>query len=140
MQNIQERIFSIIKDYQIAALATISEDGKPWVRYVMITGEKDLTLKFATSLASRKVAHIKNNFQVHVACGVIGPDTAKPFLQIQATAGFTRDETLRQAMWKEFMMRYFKGPDDPDYCIGLIKPYRIDIFSMIDPKREVWEK
>jgi general stress protein 26 len=140
MSELKDDIYAIIKDYQLAALATINGDGKPWVRYLMINGEKDLTLKFVTSTDSRKVAHIKNNKEVHVTCGVSAADMEKPYLQIQGKAEITRDEKLRKEMWQDFLTKYFTGQDDPKYCVGIIKPYRIELVTASSPKPAVWEK
>ncbi|MGZ6221774.1 MAG: pyridoxamine 5'-phosphate oxidase family protein [Syntrophales bacterium] len=139
MADLKERIYGIIKDYQLVSLATVTEDGRPWVRYVMMVGEKDFTMKFTTPIKSRKVNHIKNNGEVHIVCGVLNLETAKQYLQIQGKAKISRDAVLRDEMWKDFMTRYFSGPDDPNYGVGIVKPYHIELFTMASRKPEIWE-
>ena len=39
MTELQKRIWNIINRPQTAALATISESGAPWVRYVTVRAE-----------------------------------------------------------------------------------------------------
>ena len=140
MADLKERIYGIIKDYQIVSLATVTEDGKPWVRYVTMVGAKDFTMKFTTSMKSRKVNHIKNNWEVHILCGLSSMETAKQYLQIQGKAKISRDAVLRDEMWQDFMSKYFSGPDDPNYGVGIVKPYHIELFTMASrQKPEIWE-
>ena len=93
----------------------------------MMVGEKDLTMKFTTSMKSRKVVQIKNNPEVHITCGVSDIMTATQYLQIQGKAKISRDKTLCKEMWQDFHKRYFSGPDDPNFCVGIVKPYRIGL-------------
>jgi general stress protein 26 len=140
MADLKEMIYDIMKGYQIVSLATVTEDGKPWVRHVLMVGEKDFTMKFTTSMKSRKVNHIKNNGEVHILCGVSSLETAKQYLQIQGKAIISSDAALRKEMWKDFMTKYFSGPDDPDYVVGIVKPYHIELFTLPSRKPEIWEK
>jgi general stress protein 26 len=140
MSELKEKIYGMIKDYQLTSMATVTEDGKPWVRYVMMVGEKDLTMRFTTSMKSRKVAHIKDNPEVHITCGVSDLKTASQYLQIQGKAKISRDKALCREMWLDFHKKYFSGPDDPNFCVGIVKPYRIEFFSMSSHKPLIWEK
>ena len=40
MSDLKERILKILQQPQLAALATITQDGKPWVRYVMVVASR----------------------------------------------------------------------------------------------------
>jgi general stress protein 26 len=136
--DLKERIHDVLKEYPMAALATVTQDGRPWVRYIMIDADRDLHIRFTTSLHSRKVAHIQRNPEVHLTCGAALLDSMAPYLQIQAKATMTREEGLRKRMWTDTLKKYFSGPDDPDYCVGIIEPYRIEYYNMtITP--EVWK-
>ena len=135
--DLQKKIYNLMKEYPLAALATVTEDGKPWVRFIMIAPEKDLSINFATLLNSRKVAQINHNPEVHLACGAALVDSVAPYVQIAGTAKTSRDETIRKAMWTDALTKYFTGPDDANYCVGIIEPYRIEYFSMPKPP-EVW--
>ena len=33
MADLKEKIYGVIKNYQLTSLATLTDDGKPWVRY-----------------------------------------------------------------------------------------------------------
>jgi general stress protein 26 len=139
MSQMKERIFEIIGRPNLSALATVAEDGKPWVRYVMTTGDGDLSLRFASFLNSRKVTQMKKNPEVHLTCGVTSPETAQHFFNDTATTEIYTDEGERNAYWKEELKRYFSGPDDPNYCVVLVRPYRIEYMSASSPEPEVWE-
>lgn len=136
--DLRERIYGILKGCPLATLATVTEDGRPWARFVMIVVERDLSIKFATAMNSRKVNHINHNPEVHVTCGAALTDSLAPYLQVEGKARITRDEGIRQQMWTEVLKRYFYGPGDPNYCVGIVEPYRIEHYgTSIHP--EVWE-
>jgi len=54
MTDLEKKILEIIRTNPLAGLATISEDGKPWVRTVTIWTSNDLALRFCTDAGSRK--------------------------------------------------------------------------------------
>jgi general stress protein 26 len=139
MTDLEEKIYGAIKSPQLMSLATVTEDGKPWVRYVMGFGSEDLAVQFVTSLRSRKVAQIKNNPEVHLVCGASVLEQTQPYLQISGRAEITTDEEERQRCWKDELKAYFSGPDDPNYCIGVVEPYRIEYYTMTDMTPQVWE-
>ena len=140
MSDLKRKIHEIIKNYQLASLATVTDDGKPWVRYVMVEGGEELVLKFVTPLKSRKVDHIRRRQEVHIICGANGGEAPRPYLQIAGRAEVSRDEKLRRESWKDFMKKYFTGPDDPDYAVGIVRPYRIELYGAGTPQPEVWEE
>jgi len=129
MADLKQKIFETIREPLLASLGTITEDGKPWVRYVMTTGNEDLTLRFATFLNSRKVAQIRKTPDVHLTCGVTDIQSMQPYLQIQGRAEILTDETDRHGYWKDELRRYFSGPDDPNYCVVRVTPSRIEYMS-----------
>jgi general stress protein 26 len=140
MSDLAQRIFTIIKEPHLAGFATITEDGKPWVRYVIPHASGDLTIRFSTFIGSRKVAQLKKNPEVHLTCGVTDLATAQTYLQIQGKAELSTDKAEREAFWNDYLTRYFKGPDDPNYGIIIVKPYLIELYTMGNFKPEVWKK
>ena len=140
MSNLAQRILTIIKEPHLASFATIAEESKPWVRYVTCHASEDLTIRFSTFTGSRKVVQIKKNPEVHLTCGVTDLATAQTYLQIQGKAELSTDKAEREAFWNDYLTRYFKGPDDPNYGIIIVKPYRIELYTMGNFKPEVWKK
>jgi len=126
MNALEEKIWKILGRRQTAALATLGESGAPWVRYVTIEADPDFTLRFCTSLGSRKAGQIAANPNVHVTCGNLQPPDDSAFLQIAGRAEIRSDGKARAEHWNEEWRRYFKGPDDPDYVMVFIHPCRIE--------------
>jgi general stress protein 26 len=138
MATLKDHILEIMGRQHLASLATVTDEGKPWVRYVIARGDGDLNLRFACFLDSRKVSQIKKNPEVHLTCGVTSPQTAESYLQVQGRAEVATDETERDAFWKEELRRYFGGPDDPNYCVVKVVPYRIEYMAPGSMDPEVW--
>lgn len=126
MDALKTTILSDLKRLQLANLATLTVDGLPWTRYVMMQGDEELTLRCATFIGARKVEQIQANPEVHVTCGVTSPLEMKPYYQIQGRANVVSDPAEKTAFWNPSLEMIFKGPDDPDYAVLLIKPYRIE--------------
>jgi general stress protein 26 len=139
MNDLEKRIWTILSRPQTAALATISESGAPWVRYVTTKSDPDFTMRFCTSRASRKVRQIENNPEVHLTCGNLQPPADSAFLQIAGRAEILADTGTKAAHWQDEWRRYFKGPDDPDYVMVFIHPYRIEYSGPGSNEPEVWK-
>ena len=137
MSTLKEQIAAIITPLQLSSLATIA-DGKPWVRYVMTTGGDDLKVRLATYAGSRKVAQIAANPEVHLTLGVNDPAMMKPYLQIQGRAQFSTEAAERHGFWSGMLANYFSGPDDPNYGVVIVTPYRIELAQAGMPEPEVW--
>lgn len=140
MTGLADKIWRILKEPRTAALATISESGLPWVRYVTIRAGHDFTLNFCTSLASRKAREIAANPGVHLACGNLQPPDDSAFLQIAGHAEIRGDGAAKLKYWQEGWERYFKGPEDPDYIIIFVRPSLIEYNGPGSIVPEVWTR
>lgn len=140
MEDLKQRILDIVHKPQLAALATITEQNNPWVRYVVTVGAGDLTMRCATFVDSRKIKQIENDPNVHITCGVTSLMEMQPYLQIQGKARVTTDEDERHAFWNDLLAPIFDGPDDPRYCIIVVEPYRIEYCSPGSYEPEVWTR
>ncbi len=138
MSDIKQRIQTLLSRPQLAGLATITPEGKPWVRYIMAITAPDLTVRCATFKEARKVAQIAATPEVHLTCGVASPTEMAPYVQIQATATFKTDEAERHAFWNDMLAPLFDGPDDPRYGVIVMTPYRIELCSPGSLEPEVW--
>jgi general stress protein 26 len=137
MSDLRDRIADGLRGLQLANLATITEDGLPWTRYVMVACGDDLVLRCATLLNARKVAQIRKNPDVHVTCGVLNPMAMKPYYQIQGRAEISTNDAERAAFWNPSIEPIFSGADDPNYALVVIKPYRIELCTPPEMMREV---
>ncbi len=139
MSSLKEKIYDKMKTHTLASFATVTEDGKPWTRYVVASSDEQLNIWFATFRNSRKTQQINYNPEVHLTLGVENPQTAVSWLQVQGRAELLDDAETRNAIWFDNLSSIFKGPDDPNYVVCKVTPYRIEYFMMNMPKPEVWE-
>jgi general stress protein 26 len=139
MSDLKSRIEAILARPQLSSLATITQDGKPWVRYVMAVGSPDLTIRCATFTSARKVKQIAHNPEVHLTCGVTNPMKMTPYLQIQGRATLNTSREARHGLWSDMLSPVFDGPDDPNYGVLEIRPYYIEYWTpgLLEP--EVWK-
>lgn len=140
MSEIKKNIWDVLQTPQLAGFATISDDGKPWVRYVFIVADGDFKIRFATFIKSRKVEQVKQNPEVHLTCGVNDPLEIKPYLQIQGRAKINNSHEIKQSFWNETLTQIFTGPDDPNYGIIEVDSYRIEYCTPGSLNPEVWVK
>jgi general stress protein 26 len=138
MNELEKRMFDLAKDLQLMNVATITEDGKPWVRYVVGKADADLVFRFCTDLRTSKVRQLRNNPNVHLTLGATNMMTAKDWLQVQGVAEISTAKDERDAFWFEFLKARFKGPDDPHYSVVIVRPTRIEWGSMRSSEKEVW--
>lgn len=140
MSNLEEKILQIIKQPNLANLATITPDGKPWTRYVMVIADDNMNIRCATFLSARKIEHIKTNSEVHLCCGVTDMQNWQNYLQIQGKATISTDAKEKEALWNPELAQIFSGPDDPNYGVIIIEPYRIEYYQMGKFEPEIWEQ
>jgi len=138
MSDLVDKIYEILKKPQLSGLATITEDGKPWVRYVLALTSEDLTIHIATFAKSRKVSQIEKNPEVHLTCGITDPANMGPYLQIQGRATLDTSKEMRHSLWYDELNNIFQGPDDPHYGVIQVIPYRIEYCTLETPEPVVW--
>jgi general stress protein 26 len=144
MSDLKQRIFDAAKGLQLMNIATVTEDGKPRVRYVVGRADEDMAMRFSTHLDSSKIRQLKMNPTVAITMGAtkIGSDR---WLQLEGVAEVSTTEAERRGFWFEGLKAHFAGPDDPRYCIVIVRPTRIELMSYAwdrsrsDPGSEVWQ-
>jgi general stress protein 26 len=139
MSDLQQRIFDLAKEPQLINLATITEDGKPWVRYMVGSADETLAIRCCASLCSDKIRHIRHNPNVHLSLGAKEIMTTKEWLQVEGTAEISTAKAERHAFWYDGLKAYFIGPDDPNYCVIIVTPSRIELASMASMAAEIWQ-
>ncbi len=139
MQDLKNKIYQKLQMPQLVSFATMTKEGKPWVRYVMAWATPDLDIMLSTSLSSRKVEQVKANPDVHFTAGAMNMEDVESYLQIEGKAEVSQDAELLQRVWNDNLKRYFTGPDDPNFCIVITKPTRIEWYSMTEMTPLVWE-
>lgn len=139
MSDLKKRILELLSTPQMVSFATITEDGTPWARYVVGAADEELHFVFCTFTGSRKVAQIEADPRVHILAGGKGLEETQTYIHFAGLADMTRDEDLRHAVWHDGLKTYFEGPDDPNYCIVVVTPTRIEVMGMTGMEPEVWE-
>jgi len=139
MPTLKEKIFAKVNGPTLSALATVTENGKPWVRYVTPFVDKSMTFWMATFIHSRKVAQIRKNSEVHLTVGVTDVQTAESYLQVAGRAEILTDAKTKKAVWFDELKNIFSGPEDANYCVCKITPYRIEYHTMGPVPPEIWE-
>jgi general stress protein 26 len=137
--DLKDRILDLFKTPCLCGLSTVTTDGKPWVRYVIVEASNDLTFRCSTFMSARKVGQIAKNPEAHLTCGIAKNSDMGPYLQIQGIANVATDSESKKAFWSNRLSLVFKGPDDPDYGVVIVRAYRIEVCK-VGSKPEVWEK
>jgi general stress protein 26 len=140
MTDLERKIRDFFRRPRLAGLATITADIKPWVRYVTVTMGGDFHFLFCTDINSRKAEQIRQNPEVHLACGEFDPPDHSTYLQIMGRATILTDPEITSASWQDEWLRYFTGSDDPNYVMVRVEPYRVEYNSPQSPESEIWEK
>ncbi len=139
MSDLKEKILQKMNEHVLASFATITEDGKPWTRYVVVKADDQMNIWFATFKNSRKIHQIDKNPEVHLVLGVTDPQTAVSWLQVQGHAEIFEDAKTKKIIWYDLLSSIFSGPDDPNYVVCKVTPDRIEYYTMNMPKPEIWQ-
>ena len=139
MNNLKEKILAKMTELTLASFATITEDNKPWSRYIVVKADTNMDIWFATFNKSRKIKQIARNPEVHITLGVTEPQSAVSWLQIQGRAEILEDTETKKAVWYDMLEPIFSGPDDPNYVVCKVRPYRIEFYSMNKREPDVWQ-
>lgn len=136
-QELKKKILDVMYSYPVGSVATI-KDGTPWVRYMVIQPQDDLTLYTTTFALARKVSQIKKNENIHIAFGFDPKNWALPFVNVDGSAEVLTDAETKKKCWKEEYKQYYKGPDDPNYIIMKITPRVIEYMTAGARQPEVY--
>ena len=139
MNDLKQKILDKMKDPTLASFATVTEDNRPWVRYVVAWADDQLSIWFATFKSSRKVKQIEANPDVHLTLGVTDLAKAASWIQVQGQAHILEDADTKKRTWYDMLEAIFNGPEDPNYVVCRVKPYRIEYYTMNRKMPEVLE-
>ena len=142
MSDMKQRILTTLHRSEpfLCFLATLSEDGRPWVRTMRGAIDENLVIRCPTFAGTKKIAHIHVNPEVHVTCGDMEPSNPGSYFQIEARAEIKQDAADREAAWSDHLAKWFSDLEDPAYAVVRITPYRITALPIGGgPAAEVWE-
>jgi general stress protein 26 len=135
--ELRKKILDVIRNYPVGSLATVN-DGKPWVRYMVIEAKEDLTMYTTAQATSRKTGQIRKNNNVHITFGHDPKNWMVPFINVVGTAEILTDPETKRQCWKEEYKQYYKGPDDPNYIVIKIAPEAIEYMDLGSRQPEVY--
>ncbi len=138
MNELEKIIINMLEPHQLMSMATLTEDGKPWVRYVTGQLSDGITVQIATFCDSRKVKQIRKNPEVHLTCGVTKPEESNGYLQIAGIATVSTAPEDKRKLWHEGLKDYFNDVNDPRYCVITVTPYRIEYMAPGAIKPRIW--
>lgn len=139
MNDLKQKILDKMSELTLASFATVTEDGKPWARYVVVKADENLNIWFATFKSSRKVGQIFANPHVYLLLGVDDLPKAASWIQVQGRAEILEDAETKKNVWYNMLEPMFSGPDDPNYVVCKVTPSRIEYYVMNRQQPEVWE-
>ncbi len=142
MSQVNQRILATLQYDQpfLCQLATLTTDGRPWVRTMRGAIDDGLIIRSPTFAGTHQTTQIRANPEVHLTGG--DTDASKPgsYFQIEARAVITQDIADREAAWSERLAKWFSDLDDPAYAVVRITPYRIVALPIGGgPPAETWE-
>ena len=136
-QVLKGKILDVIKNYPVGSVATI-RDGKPWVRYMAMQSEEDLTLYTTSFASSRKIEQIRNNSSVNITFGADSKNFELPYINIDGTADVLTDPEIKQKCWSEMLEQFFSDPEDPNYVVVKVTPASIEYTAPGEHKPQVY--
>jgi general stress protein 26 len=122
---LKNKIVDVLKRSMLASVATV-KDGKPWVRYMVVSRGSGLSLWTTTFAQSRKVQEIKKNKNIDLIIGGDEKNFQAPYLNIKATAEVLTDIETKKKYWNDMLKDYYSGPEDPNLAIIIISPQVIE--------------
>jgi general stress protein 26 len=127
IDEVKKEVWSLFKDMQSVYLATVEAD-QPRVRPVTLL---DLDEKFwiATSTRSAKTRQILRNPNVEF-CLPLQDESGQGYLRVSGVASLVTDRGTLESIGPRipFLSEYWKGVDDPDFC--LIRITRVELEYM----------
>lgn len=139
LDDVKARIMELWSEPQLSALATVTTEGKPWVRYVLTMASPDLVFRFATYEGSRKTAQIVSDPEVHLVAGARTMESAERWAQVSGRAQISEAEEDRRLAWHDTLAPFFAGLHDPNWVAAVVRPYRIEYMEMGFGRPELWQ-
>jgi len=136
--TLEEKILQVIGGTHAAAVATIDQ-GKPAVRFVMLTGSPDMTLVGATITNSRKVAQLRKNPDASIAIWSCREYT-DPYVTIQAKGEVHDDLPTKKKYWNPGMEPYFGSPENPDFVFLVFRAGEVEYHDSVMALPEFWKR
>lgn len=136
--TLEEKILQVIGGTHAAAVATVYQ-GRPAVRFMMLTGSPDMTLVGATLTGSRKVAQLRKNPDASIAIWS-GREYTDPYVAIQAEGEVHDDLPTKKKYWNPGMEPYFNSPENPDFVFIVFRAGEVEYYDSVGALPETWKR
>lgn len=134
---LKEKILGVMEGPHVAAVATI-DAGNPAVRFMVLSGQDDLTLICGTGKASRKVGQLQKDQNTAISIWS-GKEFTDPYVVIQAKGEVHEDLETKRKFWNPMFENYFKSVENPDWVVIIFRPSQIEWYGEGNMFPEVWK-
>lgn len=118
MRNELAELYKLLETFDTALMTTVSRDGHLTSRPMALQKQAlpDSDLWFAAELDSEKIADLKADPRVNLAC--FHEKGNRAYISIAGTARIDTDKQRIKSLWQEDWKIYFpEGPEATDICL-----------------------
>ena len=135
---LKEKILAVTAGPHVAAVATI-DDGKPAVRFMVLSGFDDMTFVGGTMKTTRKVAQLKKNPDAAVSIWS-GKEFSDPYVVMKGKGEVHEDIATKKKYWNPMFEQYFRTVDNPDFVVLKFIANEIEYIAEGMSGTEVWKR
>lgn len=123
MRNKTETIGNLIDKQSTAFLSSVDSEGFPNTKAMLAPRKREgiRTFYFTTNLSSLRVQQFKENPK---GCIYFCDKRFFRGVMLIGEVEILDDKNIKEEIWKDGDTKYYKGVDDPDYCVLRFTAYR----------------
>lgn len=128
MRNKTETIGNLIDKQSTAFLSSVDSEGFPNTKAMLAPRKREgiRTFYFTTNLSSLRVQQFKENPK---GCIYFCDKRFFRGVMLIGEVEILEDKNIKEEIWKDGDTKYYKGVDDPDYCVLRFTAYRGRYYS-----------
>ncbi len=135
-KNTRSVVEDILSGAYVGPMATI-QNNKPHSRYMTFFSD-ELTLYAATSRKTDKIDEIETNPYTHILLGYESELFDDEFVEYMGEVSIHDSKEIKAQTWRDDMLKWFDGPEDPNLVILKITPLEIRVLNKKDePPKEL---
>lgn len=128
MRNKTETIGNLIDKQSTAFLSSVDSEGFPNTKAMLAPRKREgiRTFYFTTNLSSLRIRQFKENPK---GCIYFCDKRFFRGVMLIGEVEILEDKNIKEEIWKDGDTKYYKGMDDPDYCVLRFTAYRRRYYS-----------
>jgi general stress protein 26 len=134
----KDELKAIFVKPHVGAIATVSLNGEPSVRYVLMRMDDEMNILFATKNDSGKIQQMNANPKVNLTISSTFEDKVEVNIKILGSVEFINDDNRKKEFWLPFYNSLFSGPDDANYIIVKVITENIEIMDQSDINKNLF--